>query len=67
MHRKQITLLTHPNSLGFPTTYTNHSMALLLTPLDINRCGDSLYGDQKGQKEYREVDLNGNYFRDCSH
>lgn len=43
-------LLTHPNSLGFPKTYTNHLIALLLTPLDINRCGDFLGGNQKGQK-----------------
>ena len=47
---KQLTLLTHPNSLGFIKTYTNHLIALLLTPLDINRCEDCLYGDQKGQK-----------------
>src|SRR5699024_11559766 len=45
-----MTLLTHPNSLGFLKTYTNHLIALLLTPLDINRCGDFLCGDQKGQK-----------------
>jgi len=60
----QLSFLKPPNSLGFLKTYTNHSIALLLMPLDINRCGDSLYGDQKGQKNYREVDLNGNYFRD---
>ncbi|CUK57500.1 hypothetical protein LM600581_10354 [Listeria monocytogenes] len=52
--------------MGFIKTYTNHSIALLLKPLDINRCEDSLCGDQKGQKN-REVDLDGNHFRSSSH
>lgn len=60
--RKQLTLLTHLNSLGFLKTYTIHSIALLPTPLDINRCEDSLIGDPKGQKNNREVDLDGNHF-----
>lgn len=67
VRRKQLTLLTHPNSLGFLKIYTNHSIALLLTPLDINRYEDSLNGDQKGQKNNREVDLDGNHFRSSSH
>jgi hypothetical protein len=49
VRRKQLTLLTHPNSLGSLKTCTNHLIASLLTPHDINRREDSLYGDPKGQ------------------